>query len=236
MTDKRLINTDLSTNASIWQKKIASFAIPGYCDPGLVYDKILQENYCRSQVWIDSGCGHNYDILMANDFENFSIGFDLRDQSIPRYMRADIYRQPFKNSSIDFISCRWVFEHLQNPEAVMIEFLRILKPGGHLLIRTTNRKHYISILSRLLPMSIKRKIVKSEIFPTYFLFNDNLVIERFFNNHPEWGICRIEYIENLHYMNPLVFVFSILYDMVLNVGSLLSLKSTIILELFKKEK
>lgn len=228
------MNTDLSPTARNWQIKLASGIIPGYCDPGLVYDQRLKDNYCRSQLWVDAGCGHNHDILMADDFKGLSLGFDLGDRQIKRYLRADIYRQPFKASSLDFISCRWVFEHLREPEAALEEFLRVLKPGSRLLIRTTNRRHYISIISRILPMPIKYKLAKSEIFPTYFIFNDNQVFKRFFANHSEWKIHRIEYIENLHYGNPLAFVFSVFSDKVLNILGLFYLKSTIILELAKK--
>ncbi len=41
---------------------------------------------------------------------------------------------PLKSNSVDFIFSRFVFEYLKDPEIVFKEFVRILKPGGKLVI------------------------------------------------------------------------------------------------------
>jgi len=47
---------------------------------------------------------------------------------------CDLAQVPLLDGEIDFIFCRFVFEYLNNQEAVFKELLRILKPGGKLVI------------------------------------------------------------------------------------------------------
>lgn len=47
---------------------------------------------------------------------------------------GDAHNLPFSESSYDFIICSELFEHLNNPQQVLSECYRILKPGGQLLI------------------------------------------------------------------------------------------------------
>lgn len=41
---------------------------------------------------------------------------------------------PLKTSSIDFILCTKVLEHVKEPKQLLLEFYNILKPGGHLFM------------------------------------------------------------------------------------------------------
>lgn len=43
---------------------------------------------------------------------------------------------PFKDSSIDHICCSWVYEHVEEPTKVLMEFQRVLKLGGCLYLTT----------------------------------------------------------------------------------------------------
>jgi SAM-dependent methyltransferase len=45
-------------------------------------------------------------------------------------MRGDLEHIPLRSDSIDFILCMVVLEHTRNPREVLLEFARILKPGG----------------------------------------------------------------------------------------------------------
>lgn len=47
---------------------------------------------------------------------------------------SDIAAIPEPSASFDAIMCTEVFEHVQDPVAVLREFDRLLKPGGHLII------------------------------------------------------------------------------------------------------
>lgn len=55
-------------------------------------------------------------------------------------MLSDLNSQtfPFEDSSFDFVICKDVFEHLLNPELVISEIHRVLKPKGLFLFHVPN--------------------------------------------------------------------------------------------------
>jgi SAM-dependent methyltransferase len=216
-----------------WQVKLAQKLIPNYSDPGFVYDDLLHQYAPGAKVWADAGCGDNPDILQMPEYQGLAVGFDLDVKKSEKYLAADVYALPFKNGSIDLLTNRWVAEHLKNPEKALAEFHRTLKPGGRLLIRTTNRWHYISLFSLLAPMRLKRVMSEVNIFPTYYRFNDDSAYSSFFGKHPEWRMERIIYSENLQYQNPAGFVFSVITEGFLSAIGLGKFKTTIILNMVR---
>lgn len=58
---------------------------------------------------------------------------------------------PYPDGSFDLIFSDNVFEHLDEPELVLKEAARVLKPGGHLLFKTPNRRHYMPLIARITP-------------------------------------------------------------------------------------
>jgi ubiquinone/menaquinone biosynthesis C-methylase UbiE len=55
----------------------------------------------------------------------------------PMYVAADMTHLPFADNSFDCITCGYVLEHLQDPMPGLIEFHRVLKPGGKLFMLAT---------------------------------------------------------------------------------------------------
>jgi SAM-dependent methyltransferase len=49
-------------------------------------------------------------------------------------VQAEVGKLPVKNGAADSVLCSWSVEHLLDPEAVFNEMIRILKPGGRILI------------------------------------------------------------------------------------------------------
>ncbi len=49
---------------------------------------------------------------------------------------GDAHHLPFRDASVDAIVCTEVFEHLLDPTAAAGELIRILKPGGRLVLTT----------------------------------------------------------------------------------------------------
>ena len=47
---------------------------------------------------------------------------------------GDLARTPLRDNSVDCILCMVVLEHTRNPRQVLLEFARILKPGGSLIL------------------------------------------------------------------------------------------------------
>jgi SAM-dependent methyltransferase len=59
-------------------------------------------------------------------------------------------RIPMGDSSVDVIICDWVVEHLPKPADVFAEFRRVLRKGGTVCVRTSNKWHYAYLAARLL--------------------------------------------------------------------------------------
>jgi len=47
---------------------------------------------------------------------------------------ANISNLPFADNSVDAIICEWVLEHIKNPEMIIKEMKRILRPGGKIYV------------------------------------------------------------------------------------------------------
>lgn len=65
-----------------------------------------------------------------------------RQEKVPtnlEFVEGDIYSLPFPAESFDFIYARLVFMHLSRPMLALENILRVLKPGGRLLIEDADR-------------------------------------------------------------------------------------------------
>lgn len=62
-----------------------------------------------------------------------------------RFMAASAQRLPFKNRSFDAVMCTAAFHHFPEPDRALLEFKRVLRPGGIVLICDTCRDQSIGI-------------------------------------------------------------------------------------------
>lgn len=55
------------------------------------------------------------------------------------------------DASLDLVVTEWVAEHLPDPQRTFDELSRVIKPGGHLCIRTPNLWHYSRVAALIIP-------------------------------------------------------------------------------------
>jgi ubiquinone/menaquinone biosynthesis C-methylase UbiE len=55
----------------------------------------------------------------------------------PRFIAADLTALPFDDESFDAITCGYVLEHVPDPRDGLAEMARVLRPGGRVLLITT---------------------------------------------------------------------------------------------------
>jgi 2-polyprenyl-3-methyl-5-hydroxy-6-metoxy-1,4-benzoquinol methylase len=98
-----------------------------------------------SGLLLDIGCNDCSitKFLPKNRFKY--VGADLSRQALKKgkhhqRILTDACNLPFQDNSIAVVSCFEIIEHTQEPQHLMKEIARILKPKGKLLISTPNQK------------------------------------------------------------------------------------------------
>lgn len=102
----------------------------------------------------DVGCSNGFFLrLMSTQYHTQGIGVDLADSIFVaagqdgvlgfnnRFCLAEAERLPISDGTIDFVVSFDLLEHLAKPEEAIAEFVRILKPGGRLLIHMPIRDY-----------------------------------------------------------------------------------------------
>jgi SAM-dependent methyltransferase len=111
---------------------------------------------------VDLGCGEGITLeRLTKEFpDKKCLGVDLstfnietcRSYKLP-VACGDIYHLGLKTASMDCCLLLDVIEHLKEPEAVLEEILRVLRPGGTLILVFPNDRMFF--LSRLLFLKLK---------------------------------------------------------------------------------
>ena len=127
---------------------------------GFNSERHLAEFLQQQKIVFDAGCGLGY---LTEWFARLApkttiVGMDISDSvevasrkyqnlSNAYFIKGDISKTPFKDNTIDYVSCHAVIMHTQNPEDTFQELTRILKPkscggGGNLVAISMQKKHY----------------------------------------------------------------------------------------------
>jgi len=113
----------------------------------------ILESEAASGELLDVGCGR------GDLFRKLPVGFTrytgvdlVRYEGFPESPRARVLvgdlnqRLPVNDSAVDVVVSIETIEHLENPRALFRELLRVLRPGGLLVVTTPNQ---LSALSKL---------------------------------------------------------------------------------------
>ncbi len=101
---------------------------------------------CRTKLpfatGLDFGCGAGRTITTFADLVKLPIGIELSLNRVKAFARSPEAKRirptlinhqgnlPFRDNSLDFVSFITVYEHLRDPAPYLLEFHRVLKPGG----------------------------------------------------------------------------------------------------------
>ncbi|MCS6852022.1 MAG: class I SAM-dependent methyltransferase [Gemmataceae bacterium] len=103
------------------------------------------------QRLLDAACGNGRYarfLVRRADADALVVAFDLSLNMLRRARRrvgsdrvrfaaADVTRLPYADGIFDAIVCGWVLEHLPDPRPGLRELARVSRPGGRLLLLTT---------------------------------------------------------------------------------------------------
>lgn len=65
----------------------------------------------------------------------------LREVPNARVQRCDATRLPFRDGAVDAVIANHMLYHLDDPDAALREFARVLRPGGRLAVAVNGRDH-----------------------------------------------------------------------------------------------
>ena len=174
--------------------KLAHAVCPGIVHSQVRYKYLLQNILQPGSRWLDLGCGHEtiraWALLPGEEAISFTrrpalaVGIDsdapsLREnRSIPYLVAGDIKTLPFADCSFDVITANMVLEHTDKPALLLSEVWRVLRPKGVFVFHTPNKYYPASLVSALLPESLKSRMVtlatnrqEKDVYPTFYRLN-----------------------------------------------------------------
>jgi ubiquinone/menaquinone biosynthesis C-methylase UbiE len=166
-----------------WARSFVDKYYPNFKDAETRYEELIKSSLNEKMVVLDAGCGKAGILGKYAGEAKTVVGIDADKESLKantllnNLIVGNLEELPFKDKSFDLIACQWVLEHLKEPQRALKDFNRALKKGGQLIIVTPNVYNYVMILSRLMPLNPKQKILaklgrgESDTFPTYYRCN-----------------------------------------------------------------
>ncbi|MEM3606274.1 MAG: class I SAM-dependent methyltransferase [Candidatus Bathyarchaeia archaeon] len=88
---------------------------------------------------LDIGCAYDFIVELLKKLKYNAYGIDISKLAVTKgkdMILSDAKYMPFKQSSFDLTTCFETIEHLYNPELMINEAYRILKPNGVFIIST----------------------------------------------------------------------------------------------------
>lgn len=181
------------TNASLREARIRSRNtqwFPNYRPAHEVYFDIAKASLTYDGLILHLGAGRDSlrtsQRLLNGRLVSVDIDSDgLTKNDNPLRVLADAALLPFKAGAYDLVVCENVFEHLEDPEAVLRESYRALKEGGALVFLCPNGFSYLALLASLTPhrfhVWFKRLLTdtaEQDTFETHYRLNSRRQIRR----------------------------------------------------------
>jgi SAM-dependent methyltransferase len=122
-------------------------------------------------------------------------------------------RLPYEDNRFDIVVARHVFEHIETPEIVAQELLRVVKPGGVIAATTPNKWGYIAVSARMVPNRHHVRVLSQgqpdrkpeDVFPTQYKMNTPRDLKKAFGPGAEVFIARKASEPAYHFGRPLLF-------------------------------
>lgn len=148
-------------------------------------DVLLDYGAGRGAAYMDDNCKYRRDLCNFRTKVSKVIGVDVDEVVLKNPALDEAYvfvageSLSLADKSIDIVVSDFVFEHISDPAQAAKELDRVLKPGGWLCARTPNRNGYIALGNRLVPETIKMRILgrlqperkEQDVFPALYRMN-----------------------------------------------------------------
>lgn len=174
-----------SEHAALWSCNYYRSKLPGAPDVYPAFLAAIDEAAKPGAHVVDMGCGEEFILQHLTGRVGSVTGLDveLHEHPYDEQLIADLEDTlPLPNASVDLAVCKFVFEHLGQPENAVREIGRIIAPGGRVVVLTPDVRYFPYAvnfaLSRILPQSLRMRIVARvtrrpdpDIFPVRYRCN-----------------------------------------------------------------
>lgn len=184
-----------------WYMRARRIITPGLRNAQFFYKTRLRTELRADVAWLDLGCGHlllpewmpgqereairiarSVRLLLGIDRDRASL---RRNSLLSERLCGDIEHLPLPDNSLDLVTANMVVEHVRDPQRLLSEVRRVLKPGGTFLMHTPNARGYATLAARIVPRGMRPKLAhlllgrhEADVYPTYYRLNDVGTIRR----------------------------------------------------------
>jgi ubiquinone/menaquinone biosynthesis C-methylase UbiE len=160
---------------------------PGWSSSGEQLETLVRSHLSPDSSVMDLGCGRGGVVELFWRDVKLAAGLDPDGPSLTEHRTHGMpvvtgrgEQLPFAGESFDLVVCIWVLEHLRDPETVLREVRRVLRPGGHFVFLTPNLRNPLLALNRLgrvLPQLQRRLVprlygrIEADTFPVQYRAN-----------------------------------------------------------------
>ena len=225
-----------------WARGIIARTDPDCRPRWEVYDRRIKDLSDPLHHCLNIGAGTDEPFDLSGSFA-ISVDTDILkpknnlNRSVP-FLQADLFHLPFASGSFDLVLLRFVAEHISDPPRAISEIERVLKPGGQVLILTTNLSSpFIFVPRFLLPYSLRRSLMKhlfqvddEDIFPTYHRMNTHKSLS---NLPGTLKVKQLVYLQDINWTRKWLFVLLYTFHLKTKFLHLTFLRSNILVTLKK---
>jgi SAM-dependent methyltransferase len=159
----------------------------------------VQELLSPDAVALDVGCGRGAQVddpvrirrelrtMRGRCARVIGIDVDPRAASNPtldEFRPIEGGRWPVDDAAVDLLLADFVLEHITDPSRFFAEAARVLRPGGHICLRTVNVHSYLGVASRLVPDRAHERVLgalqperpSEDVFETVYRCNTRKVL------------------------------------------------------------
>jgi SAM-dependent methyltransferase len=154
-------------------------------DHTAVERRLLDAALHPGAVALDAGCGRTTRLRNYRDRIVRLVGVDSDEEAgrenpyLDEFFPSNLDEPlPFAEDTFDLVYANFVVEHLGEPERTFLEWRRVLRTGGQLVVVTSNRSNPVMAVGDRLPQPVRLAIKRSgagaeerNVYPTRYLAN-----------------------------------------------------------------
>ena len=153
---------------------------------------ILRSALAPGSRVLEAGCGRTTRLTSFRERIDRLVGADVDESggqanaALDEFVAADLCRTlPFAAGEFDVVYANFVVEHLERPEHAFAEWHRVLRPGGSVILLTSNLSNPLMAAAHIMPQPVRTAVKRvgpgaaaRDVFPAGYRANTPGVLGR----------------------------------------------------------